>query len=65
MSDLLIDRHEHISIFTLNRPEKMNSLGGTLSADLTARWPNSTPTRISTSRSSPAPATGPFRPALT
>jgi enoyl-CoA hydratase/carnithine racemase len=35
MSDLLIDRREHISIFTLNRPEKMNSLGGTLSADLT------------------------------
>jgi enoyl-CoA hydratase/carnithine racemase len=36
MSDLLIDRREHISIFTLNRPEKMNSLGGTLSADLTS-----------------------------
>ena len=35
MSDLLIDRHEHISVFTLNRPEKLNSLGGTLSADLT------------------------------
>ncbi len=36
MSDLLIERREHISVFTLNRPEKLNSLGGTLSADLTA-----------------------------
>jgi enoyl-CoA hydratase/carnithine racemase len=36
MADLLIDRHDHISVFTLNRPEKMNSLGGTLSADLTS-----------------------------
>jgi enoyl-CoA hydratase/carnithine racemase len=36
MSDLLVDRQEHISVFTLNRPEKLNSLGGTLSADLTS-----------------------------
>jgi enoyl-CoA hydratase/carnithine racemase len=36
MSDLLVDRHEHISVFTLNRPEKLNSLGGTLSQELTS-----------------------------
>src|ERR1700750_1508569 len=36
MADLLIDRHDHTSVLTLNRPEKMNSLGGTLSADLTS-----------------------------
>ncbi len=35
MSDLLVERHEHISVFTLNRPEKLNSLGGTLSQELT------------------------------
>ena len=36
MSDLLIHRHEHISVFTLNRPDKLNSLGGTLSQDPTS-----------------------------
>lgn len=36
MADLLVERHDHISVFTLNRPEKLNSLGGTLSADLTS-----------------------------
>jgi enoyl-CoA hydratase/carnithine racemase len=34
MADLLVERHDHISVFTLNRPEKLNSLGGTLNADL-------------------------------
>jgi len=33
MSDLLVDRQGHITVFTLNRPEKLNSLGGTLSEE--------------------------------
>jgi enoyl-CoA hydratase/carnithine racemase len=36
MPDLLIDRHEHISVLTLNRPDKLNSLGGTLIQELTS-----------------------------
>jgi len=36
MPDLLVERRDHISVFTLNRPEKLNSLGGTLSAELTS-----------------------------
>jgi enoyl-CoA hydratase/carnithine racemase len=36
MSDLLVERHGHVTVFTLNRPEKLNSLGGTLSEELTS-----------------------------
>jgi enoyl-CoA hydratase/carnithine racemase len=35
MPDLLIEKHGHTTVFTINRPERMNSLGGTVSADLT------------------------------
>jgi enoyl-CoA hydratase/carnithine racemase len=36
MPDLLVDKQGHTTIFTINRPERMNSLGGTVMADLTA-----------------------------
>jgi enoyl-CoA hydratase/carnithine racemase len=36
MADLLVDKHGHTTVFTINRPERMNSLGGTVAADLTA-----------------------------
>jgi enoyl-CoA hydratase/carnithine racemase len=36
MSDLLVERHGHVTVFTLNRPEKLNSLGGTMSEELTS-----------------------------
>ncbi|PAK28042.1 hypothetical protein CJD44_00950 [Streptomyces sp. alain-838] len=36
MADLLVDRHGHTTVFTINRPERMNSLGGTVMADLDA-----------------------------
>lgn len=36
MSDLLVERHGHVTVFTLNRPHKLNSLGGTLSEELTS-----------------------------
>jgi enoyl-CoA hydratase/carnithine racemase len=36
MSDLLVERHGHITVFTLNRPQKLNSLGGTMSEELTS-----------------------------
>lgn len=36
MSDLLIDKQGHTTIFTINRPERMNSLGGTVMSDLSA-----------------------------
>jgi enoyl-CoA hydratase/carnithine racemase len=36
MSDLLVERHGHVTVFTLNRPEKLNSLAGTLSEELTS-----------------------------
>lgn len=36
MSDLLVERQGHVTIFTLNRPQKLNSLGGTLSEELTS-----------------------------
>ena len=35
MADLLVDRHEHVTVFTINRPDRMNSLGGTVMSDLT------------------------------
>lgn len=36
MADLLIDKQAHTTIFTLNRPDRMNALGGTLMPDLRA-----------------------------
>jgi enoyl-CoA hydratase/carnithine racemase len=36
MADLLVDKQGHTTIFTLNRPERMNALGGTLMPDLQA-----------------------------
>jgi enoyl-CoA hydratase/carnithine racemase len=36
MADLLVEKQGHTTIFTINRPERMNSLGGTVMADLTA-----------------------------
>ena len=35
MPDLLVEKHGHTTVFTINRPERMNSLGGTVSTDLT------------------------------
>jgi enoyl-CoA hydratase/carnithine racemase len=34
MPDLLAERHGHITVLTLNRPQKLNSLSAALSADL-------------------------------
>ena len=36
MPDLLVDKQGHVTIFTINRPDRMNALGGTVNADLTA-----------------------------
>jgi enoyl-CoA hydratase/carnithine racemase len=36
MPDLLVERHGHVTVCTLNRPQKLNSLGGTLSEELTS-----------------------------
>jgi enoyl-CoA hydratase/carnithine racemase len=36
MADLLVEKHGHTTIFTINRPDRMNSLGGTVKADLSA-----------------------------
>jgi len=35
MADLLVEKQGHTTIFTINRPERMNALGGTVNADLT------------------------------
>ena len=35
MPDLLYDKAERYAVFTMNRPERLNALGGTLMADLT------------------------------
>ena len=35
MTDLLIEKHEHATVWTMNRPHRMNALGGTLVAELT------------------------------
>ncbi len=34
MPDLLYEKHDHYAIFTMNRPERLNALGGTMGADL-------------------------------
>lgn len=34
MPDLLVEKHGHTTVFTINRPERMNALGGTVSPDL-------------------------------
>ena len=63
MPDLLYDKHDHYAIFTMNRPERLNALGGTMAADLTEaladfnadaemRWASS-PARLAPS--APAP----------
>jgi len=36
MPDLLVERNGHITVLTLNRPQKLNSLSAALSADLTS-----------------------------
>ena len=36
MADLVIDKQGHTTIFTLNRPERMNALSSTLMRDLQA-----------------------------
>lgn len=35
MADLLVDKHEHATVWTLNRPHRMNAMGGTLIDELT------------------------------
>ncbi|MCC7364440.1 MAG: enoyl-CoA hydratase/isomerase family protein [Dehalococcoidia bacterium] len=34
MPDLLYEKHENYAIFTMNRPERLNALGGTMQAEL-------------------------------
>jgi enoyl-CoA hydratase/carnithine racemase len=35
MPDLLYEKRDHFAIFTMNRPERLNALGGTMQDDLT------------------------------
>ena len=35
MPDLLYEKHDHYAIFTMNRPERLNALGGTMQTELT------------------------------
>lgn len=35
MPDLLYEKHEHYAVFTMNRPHRLNALGGTMQAELT------------------------------
>jgi enoyl-CoA hydratase/carnithine racemase len=34
MTDLLVDKYDHATVWTLNRPHRMNAMGGTLIAEL-------------------------------
>lgn len=34
MTDLLVEKHDHATVWTLNRPHRMNAMGGTLIAEL-------------------------------
>ncbi len=34
MPDLLYEKHEHYAVFTMNRPERLNALGGSMNAEL-------------------------------
>lgn len=36
MPDLLYEKRDHYAIFTMNRPERLNALGGTMQSDLSA-----------------------------
>ncbi len=36
MPDMLYEKREHFAIFTMNRPDRLNALGGTMQADLDA-----------------------------
>ena len=36
MSDLLYEKHDNYAILTLNRPERLNALGGNMGAELDA-----------------------------
>jgi enoyl-CoA hydratase/carnithine racemase len=36
MPDLLYEKHENYAVFTMNRPERLNALGGTMQSDLAA-----------------------------
>jgi enoyl-CoA hydratase/carnithine racemase len=36
MADLIYEKHDGYAVFTMNRPERLNALGGTMQADLTA-----------------------------
>ena len=36
MSDLLYEKHDGYAVFTMNRPERLNALGGTMQTELTA-----------------------------
>jgi len=35
MPDLLYEKHDHYAVFTMNRPERLNALGGSMQQDLT------------------------------
>jgi enoyl-CoA hydratase/carnithine racemase len=34
MPDLLYEKRDHVAVFTMNRPERLNALGGTMMSDL-------------------------------
>ncbi len=36
MPDMLYEKRDHVAIFTMNRPDRLNALGGTMQADLEA-----------------------------
>ena len=56
MPDLLYEKKDYYAIFTMNRPARLNALGGTLNEERAGPFATSTPTRRCVSVSSPAPA---------